>query len=252
MTAPLVASSLATLTAVAGTVTLVAGQTPYAASAATLVAVGMLTLTVVSVAGLLVARGRWSRLVAAGGAATWLGVAAASPLGPASTVLITLAAATLAALLGPWLGRWLRRLPPAGGPSPPAAALLLGLTATPAAAGLASPGGAHPALWAWGLWSLALAVAVARATPGSLIATRIGHGALALAVAAIIGFSEGLVAPIVASVPVALAWRRQIRIELVPVEARRGDAVPFPPELVHPDVLAAAGLDDRGHRREEG
>jgi hypothetical protein len=250
--APSTVAALATATSVSGTLLVVMGDTPLAASSAMLGAGGLLVLTVVAVAGMLLARARWARLILLSCTVAWLGVAAASPRSALWGTLVVVAAASLAALAGPWLGRWLRRLPSATGPSPVVTALLLSLVAAPALVGLSSPDGVHVGPIAWSLWSLALAVALGRAVPGSLTSVRVVSPLLAVGAGIAAGFPGGLVPPAVAVVPTALAWRREVRVAVVQPVPRRSNPVPFPTELVPPEILAAAGLDDRGRRVEDG
>lgn len=246
--APSAVASLATVTSVSGTLLVVIGDTPYSPSAAMLGAGGLLVLTIVGVAGMLLARARWSRLVLLSGTVAWLAVAAASDRSALWVVLVLVAATSVTALSGPWLGRWLRRLPSATGPSPVVFALLLSLTAAPAAVGLSSPGGVHPGPIAWSVWSLVLAVAVGRAAPGSLTAVRVVSPVLAVGAGIAAGLPGGLVIPAVAAVPTALAWRREVRVAVAQPAPTRSETVPLPTELVPPEILAAAGLDDRGRR----
>jgi hypothetical protein len=250
--APYAVAALATVTSVSGTLFVAIGDTPYAPSSALLGAGGLLVLTIVGVAGMLLARARWSRLTLLLCAVAWLAVAAASGRSALWIVLVAVAAATLTALSGPWLGRWLRRLPSATGPSPVVAALLLSLAAAPAAVGLSSPGGVAPGPMAWSVWSVVLAVAVGRAVPGSLTAVRVVSPVLALGAGIAAGLPGVLVTPAVAALPTALAWRREVRVAVVQPAPTRSTTVPFPTELVPPEILAAAGLDDRGRRVDDG
>jgi hypothetical protein len=248
---PAVAAALATVTSVSGTLLVVVAETPYAASSAALVSAGLLLLTVVGVAGIVLARGRWARRLLMACTGAWLAVAAVSPPSPLWGSLVVAAAASLGFLAGPWLDRWLRRLPSARGPSPTVTLLLISLTAAPAAVGLASPAGAHAGSIAWSAWSLALALALGKALPGSLSAVRLANPILALGAGIVAGLPGGLAAPAAAVAPTALAWRREVRVAVVPTAPTRSEPVPFPPELVAPDVLSAAGLDARGARTRE-
>lgn len=249
--APLVAVGLVTAAALAGAVHLVAGDTPFEPSSAGLAAVGMLLLSVVCAAGVVIARSRWARGTGLALSAVWLAVAGSGPLSATAIVLVIAASAAATAMATPWLGRWLRRLPSADGPPPSVVALLLVLVATPAATGLSSPGGIHPAAWAWAGWSLALGLALSRAVPGTLAAARIVHPALGAGAGALAGLPGATAIVAAAAGTAALAWRREVGLVVSPVEPDRADPVPFPPELVPPEVLAAAGLDDRGRPLED-
>jgi hypothetical protein len=244
--APSVIAGIATIASVAGTALVLFGDTPYEPLPALLASGGLLVLTVITAAGILVARSRWARPMLVGSSVAWLGVCAASAPSPAWAVTVAAAAASLAGASGPWLGRWLRRLPSASGPSPLVTTLLLALASAPAVIGLASPSGLHPAVAAWASWSVLLAIGLGRGAVGSLTSARLFNPVLAVAAAAVAGMPGGLLVPVVAAVPTALAWRREVRIAVVPLAPERAHPVPFPPELVPPDVLSAAGLDDRG------
>lgn len=248
---PSVIAGTCTVASVAGTALLLFGETPYQPMPALLASGGLLVLTVVAVAGLLIARSRWARPVLAGCSLAWLGVCAVGAPSPVWAVTVAAASASLAGVTGPWLGRWVRRRPSASGPSPLVTTLLLSLAAAPAATGLASPSGVHAAVFTWAWWCPMVAVALGRGAVGSLASARVITPALALGAAAMAALPGGIVAPLVAVLPTALAWRREVRIAVAPVAPERVDPVPFPPELVPPEVLAAAGLDDRGRRIED-
>jgi hypothetical protein len=249
--APPATVAFLTLAALAGAVLLNGGGTPYEPAPAALVSIGMTVLTVVACAGLLIARGRWARVVSAALAAVWVGVVAASPLSPVSITVLVAAAFTVGATAGPWLGRWLRRLPPAQGPPPSVSALLIALLATPAVVGLASPSGLHAVAWGWSASSLLLAPALGRAAPGSLSGARFVHPAVGAAAAVLVGFPGGVAYGALVVASGVLAWRRDVALAVSPISTDRTAPVPFPPELTPPEVLAAAGLDDRGRPLED-
>jgi hypothetical protein len=75
---------------------------------------------------------------------------------------------------------------------------------------------------------------------------------IVLAVAAIFeGLPVGAFIAATAAGVAALAWTVDARIAVHPL-AEPGTTVPIPPELAPRDVLDAAGIDDRGRRREQG
>lgn len=248
---PLVISCLVTVCALATAAHLLLGPTPHVPSAAALGGGGMLLLTIVAVTGLLIAHSRWSRPVIFIVTAASLGLSAVTELSPWSMAAIATAAATICGLLGPWLRSWIRRLAAVEGPPPSAVALLLVLVATPAAVGLALPDGPHPAVIAWAVWAPVLALGLARAVSGALAATRVGHPVLALAAGLVGGWPDAVAVGVMTVPVVVLAWQRELAVAVVPPLERRADPVPFPPELVDPAILAAAGLDDRGHPLKE-
>ncbi|OFW66627.1 MAG: hypothetical protein A2Z12_08320 [Actinobacteria bacterium RBG_16_68_21] len=246
--APLTVTALLSLSTILGVFHLAFGDV-VEPSSALVAGGGMVVMTIVASAGMLLARGRWAAPTGAAIALTWIGVALANPLDALALAALAAAAAALAAALGPWLRRWLRHFPRADGPPPAAVVILLTLLATPVVAAFAAPGGIPVAGVALSIWSVALAVAVARAALGSLSAIRVLHPALALVAAIGAGLPGGLAIGAVGAATAALAWRRDVRIALAPAAPQRSSAVAIPPELVPPDILEAAGLDDTGRPR---
>jgi hypothetical protein len=62
-------------------------------------------------------------------------------------------------------------------------------------------------------------------------------------------FPESVVAAIGFAALTWLAWSTVARIAVIPL-ASPGRAVPIPAELAPGEILDAAGLDSRGHRKE--
>jgi hypothetical protein len=245
---PFVIAGLTTATVVLAGARLVLSETVYHPSSGALLACGLLLLTVVSLAAFLVGRTRWSRYALYGCVGAAL---AAGSAGDASLLWWLLAATSVAALIGligPWPDRWLRRLPPADGPPAAATALLVALIATPAFSGFAAPLGTDRAVWAWSAWCVVLALSLGRAVPGSLAAARWLHPLLGLLAALLAGAPQGFTVAAAALAATTLAWTKDVRLAVAPPAQDRG-VVPFPPELVAPEILAAAGLDDRGRPR---
>ncbi len=182
----------------------VAGPPPASDSAA-VIALGLLILTLVATAGLLVARGRWSRWLSAALAVTEAGIVAFTE--PTGWGWLALAGALVAlgGLAGRWLDGWLRPRPSATGPDPLAVALRLGLIALVPLVGLSSPSGlttAHGLLgaaavvlaWAygkakvWGLWGVRLGL-LPLAVPAVLASPPIGAVARGAAVVTLVALS---------------------------------------------------------------
>lgn len=246
--APLSIALLLVAATGAGAIGLAVAPDPFAGDAAALITAGLVIAALVAVSGTLLARGRWSRPLVATTAAVWIGVGAAQT---STTGLVTalIAAAALAAVAGPWLGRWLRHLPAADGPPPEAVGALLTLVATPAALGLALGSGVPGVAWGFAAWSILLALAIARMVPGALLATRIAHPLLAITTAVVVPLPAAAVALTTGALVATLAWRRAVTVALVPVLPVPSAAVRFPPELTPSVILEAAGLDETGHRR---
>lgn len=246
---PFVAAGVTAATAVGAVVVLARDTSPYPPSSAVLAAFGLLLITVIAVAAYLIGRSRWARHLLVGINLVGLAVTASSPLSAFTAALIVVAAMGLTMLAGPWPSRWLRKLPPADSPPATVTTILLILVATPAVSGFTAIEPVHGAVWGWVGWCVALALLLGRAVPGSLMAMRFLHLPLAATVAFTIGMPHGLTVLATAAALVPLAWLREVRLSVVPLVATQRP-VPFPPELVPPEILAAAGLDDRGRKLE--
>ncbi|MBI5157416.1 MAG: hypothetical protein HZA58_05305 [Acidimicrobiia bacterium] len=246
--APFVIALLVAAACVAGIVTLALAPAPLAGSSAMLFTAGMALATLIVVAGLLLARGRWARYLGMVLGATWIAVGALVESG-AGYGLIALGAAALASTAGPWLGRWLRHLARADGAPPAAVVALLTLVLTPAASAIAAPSGIHGATWGFSAWSVVLALALARIIPGSLSAARIAHPIAAAVTALFVGLPEGAAAAVSGVVVALMSWRRDVSLAVVPIVAIGSPAHRIPPELAPIEVLAAAGADATGRRK---
>lgn len=209
MTAPRLIAGLVAASGLSWAVALLIDPEPFAPSSAAAIAVGLVTYTVVAVAGILLVHAPWSRGLG-------LGVAVAGPLlgiatgfGTAAVLGLVFSGSAIVGLTGPWLRVWLRRRPAAGAPPAEAAALaLMSITLVPML-GVANHEGLSPSqgllalaglvsTWGyarghlWGLWGLRLVVPTL-AVPATLMTPLPG---------------TVLVAAVATSVSV-LAWRRQ-------------------------------------------
>ena len=245
--APFIVALLIVTASAVGSVTLALAPSPFATSAAGLFTAGFAVVTVVAVSGTLLARGRWARHLGSLVAGTWIvvGTIVDTRWGYAAVVI---GAGALAANLGPWLGRWLRRLPSADATPPAAVVALLSLVLTPAAIAVAGPGGVAPASWALSAWSAILALALARTTPGSLSAARLVHPAAAIAAALAVGMPTAIPMLVSAVIVTALCWRRDLAVAIAPIVSPRPGVLRLPPELAPPRVLEEAGADESGRR----
>jgi len=162
---------------------------PFASDSAVVLAGGALLLSVITAAGLLLSRGRWSLRLGLAVVSGQIGLGLVIEFGPWAFVSIGLNAVALAGLTGPWLRGWLRRRPAAGGPGTRPVLLLVGALALLPGVAISSPDGLswqHGALgasaiigawgysraWEWGLWLLRLvpmplAAAAAAASPAA-------------------------------------------------------------------------------------
>jgi hypothetical protein len=247
--APYAVSAIFTVTAVGWSARLAVDPEPFGAAPGALLAVDLAVLAVVTVAGLLLARGRWARIAAIGESAAWLVLAAVMPLDHAGLALLVAAGASLCATAGPWLTRdWLRRRPSADGPPPGAVAAMLGLLAVPGIAAAAAGTDLRPLDWALSGFAVAAAWGLGRGTAAALWALRLGLAPLAAATGLTAALPRGLAVIAVGIGVTAAGWRREVTLAIRPLAAVR--RVPIPPELAPPEILEAAGYDDRGHPAE--
>ena len=245
--APLIVALLIAATSVTGTVVLAIAPDPLAGSSAALFAAGSAAVTLVAVAGILLARGRWARHLGTVVALTWIGVGTTLETS-AGFAVIGVAAAGLGASTGPWLGRWLRHLPRSDGAPATAVVALITLLLTPPALALAAPHGVAGAAWGFAAWSGVLAFAIARIVPGALTAARVVHPVAALATLIAIRLPGAIPAVISAGVVSAMCWRRDVALAVAPLLPTTSAVHRLPPELAPRDVLAAAGADESGRR----
>jgi hypothetical protein len=248
--APLTTSILTGLVGTIGLVHLALAPDPFSEQRSLLVAVGMAVLTLVVTTGLLLARGRWSRWALLALGAAWMGLALRDDLEPVSIALLGGSAALVSMAIGPWLPRWLRHRPSAEGPPEAAVVLLLGLIAMPVLIGVTAVG-PGTAEWVVSVWSLLLAVGIARAVPTALWLGRLLHLPLAALVAVTIGMPEGLVVGVLGAAQAALMWRRDVHLAVSPLVPEPAQAVPIPRELADPAILRSVGLDEDGNPLED-
>lgn len=239
------AAGMVLLSGATWAVALVADPDPFDPGAAALLAVSVVIVAATASLGMVLAHGRWARILGLGVLAGEAVLAAVMGLswwiGPA--LLATVAGVFL--LAGPWLDSFLRRLPPADPPARTAVGLALGLLFVPAAVAVSAPGGIGAFQWAAGLTAVLTAWAYSRALSVGLWSARVVVPALLVAAA----FASppwgtvGLMA--VAGAVLGLAWMPSTSRAANPlVPSAAGVAVP--PELVPSDLLAQAGYDERG------
>lgn len=217
MTVPYIVAGALGLSTLAMAVHLGGAPEPFALSSAIVVAVGIVLFSVIAASGLLINRGRWSRVVSIVVAAAILVLAAVTEPGPWSILAVAASLVALFGLTGRWLSGWLRPRPSATGPGTKVVSLLLGTVALVPAVGIASPAGletghgilgAAGVLLAWGyskahqwaLWGLRLVLPFV-AIPAIVSSPPAG----ALLLAGQVGVLTGL------------AWTREARIAVSPV-----------------------------------
>jgi hypothetical protein len=225
---------------------------PLSAASGALLAAAGLVITVVAAAGVLLAKGRWSRRLGTVLAALWLGVGIALDATAATIVVLAASAGALFAFAGPWLSQgWLRHLPSAQGPPPAAVVADLAVLSIPVLVALARPGGPGPLAWALAGTAVVLAWGLSRASRPALWAIRLVLPALGVAAGLAAGAPGGIVLGAGAVLAAAPAWHPDVGRTLRPALTRRAGGVPIPPELAPTAVLEAAGIDDRGRPKEE-
>lgn len=228
------------------TVAAAVGLPGYTEVAVVLIALSAWTCAVAATAGMIVARSRWARRLTLVLSAGHLIMAVVRPIDGWWLGAVAATAATAVGAAGPWLAGHVRSLPSATGPPGQAVMVPLLLTGAPWALGLAGAAGSAPLVV--GLAALATAFWFARALPGALVAVRGVWPLLAAALAPSMGLQVGAVSAGLALAVAATAWHPGVARAVHPL-VERGAAVAIPPELAPPEVLDAAGLDDRGRRR---
>jgi hypothetical protein len=227
----------------------VGGRGPWAVDAAAVMAAGLLVLATVAIVGMLVAAARWGRVLALVVAATGPATAVAVPVDAVWVAGLAFSAAAIYGLAGNATLGVIRTLPAAGGPTPRVVAFTLSLVAIPTVVAAISPAGL-----AGGEWTVIAAAAVtaglyAKATPAALLAVRLVFPVATLAAAVATGIPRGLAWVTIGAGIGAFGWTKEARVAVRPL-VERGRAVPMFPEMVPPDILDAAGLDERGRRRD--
>lgn len=223
----------------------------YPTSSSFILGAGLLLISAVSIVGMVAGAARWALRLALSSAAAMVALGLVFPLTPWTVAAMAFAGAAGAGLAGTGFDGLIRKRPPADGPPARSVLLSLLLLIAPPVWALLSPDGL-------GVWPLIAAVVTwgtmawyVKAAPGALVAVRV-VSPLILAVAAFAaGLPVGALIALAAAGLVALAWTVDARIAVQPL-AEPGTTVSIPPELAPRDVLDAAGIDDRGRRRDQG
>lgn len=218
--------------------------------AGSMIASGHLLLTAVTVVGALVGAARWSVGVGVGLTAMLSVVAVLHPIGPAWIVMVVTGAIALTGLVGTGLRAVVRQRPPADAPPPKATALALGMLTPPLTIGAVQPEGVDLADWVVVILAVVVGVVYTRAGSRAVWASRIGLPLLTVAVLFAVPFPGALLPFVVFGALSALSWTADARLAAVPL-ATPGKRVPIPAELAPGEILDAAGLDDRGRRKEQ-
>lgn len=244
---PLVAG-LPLVGALAWTIALIADSEPFGAVAALLIGVGILTMSTVSVVGMIIAGGRWARRLALASVASGLIIAVIRPIDGFWVAGLVGSAAAGSAMFIPQVTSRVRRLPAAAGPPQAAVVAPLLLLAAPFLIGIASD--QPPALPALtiGLSAPIIAFVFSRVIPGGLVALRLLWPALAVSLSPLLGMPAGAVSAALGALVALVAWRPGVKASFHPPR-ETGSTYPIPPELAPEDILDAAHIDDRGRPR---
>ncbi len=222
----------------------------FADSSGAVLGLELLIVSATAGVGMVVSRGRWARNLGWLVIVAELALAAVMAFDNWGWVALAATLGTLVLLSGPWLEGFLRRLPPAEAPANVAVYLALGLLLLPGLVAVSAPAGLEPLHWiaagaaAIGTWSYS------RAMPVGLWGARTLIPVLLMVAALFSPPVGGLLLGIAAIAVLVSAWSRPAALavySLVPTAT----GVAVPPELVPAELLAAAGYDDRGRKREE-
>lgn len=219
--APHVIAAALFVAAGATAVHLTPGAGPFDQGSGFVLGVGFLIFGAITLAGLLLSRGRWARRLAIALAVACLATAAlTSPWTIAAIVAVAAAALAVFGLTGRWLDGWIRQRPSAEGPGPRVMALVLGLIGLVPLVALATPtdiSSWHGVLGAAGIF---LAWSYARAHVWALWTIRLGLPVIAIP-AVVRSPVAGMVA-IAAAVAAltVLAWSKSALLAVQPLMDR--------------------------------
>lgn len=234
--------------ALAWTVAILADGEPLGAAGSLLTGVGMLSLAAVSMIGMTITGGRWAHRLGMVSVLAGLVVAALRPVDPYWVVALAISAAAGASLFMPQVTSRIRKLPAATGPPQTAVLLTLILLAMPFVLGVFAASSKFWAISAVGLTAPLFAFGYSRVIPGGLLGVRVIWPGLSLALSPLLSLPAAVAAAIGAVSIAALAWRSEVKAAFHPPR-EEGSTYPIPPELVPGEILDAARIDDRGHRK---
>lgn len=233
---------------IAWTVALMAEPGSFEAWSVFLIGFGLLVMALVSVVGIVLVGGRWAHRLGLVTLAATLVIAAIRPIDAFWYAGLVLSAAGAASMFLPGVTSRVRKRPAAASPPWRAAAVPLILISAPFAIGVAGY-----AAEAWvglviSLTAVAAALAYARVIAGGLIAARVVWPVIALSLGLTMGFPAALISVGLGITVGLLAWHPSVKVAFHPPR-EVGTSYPIPPELVPPDILDRARLDERGRRR---
>lgn len=234
--------------ALAWTLALIVDGDPLGTTGAFLTGVGLLLIASVAVVGLTVTGSRWSHRLAVISVTCGLVVAGLRPIDGFWLAGLFLSVSSAAALFLPSVTGRVRRLPAASGPPGTAVLLTLLLVSVPFVIGLTTQSSEPWAALSVGLSAPLVGFAYARVIPGGLLAVRVIWPLLSVGLAPFLSVSAAAAAVVLAIGVAALSRRREVKASFHPPR-EPGTSYPIPPELAPPEILDAAGLDDKGRRK---
>jgi hypothetical protein len=243
-------TGLVLVAALAWAARLAVGDGPWPTDAAVLLGADLVLLATVSVVGILVAASRWAARLALGVAAAGLPVALALPFDGLWWIALITSAVAVGGIAGGGLKGYVRERPNASGPPTEAVLLSLGLLALPGVVGAAGVDGIGAGGWLVTVGSLAVAGWYVKAAPGATTVVRVATPLLAAGAALALGWPGGIVPVAFALALTWVAWTPAARLAVKPL-LESGSRIAIPPELAPREILDAAGLDERGRRRQE-
>lgn len=246
---PLFAPAALLAAAVAWTLTLGFGDPSVGTTAAAVAAVDLLLVTVVVIIGLVVVRGRWARRYAFAPLALMAGMALTMSVSNNWIIALVLSGLAVVAVTGPSLDEI---LPPSAVNGPPARAVALPLVLLVFPAVVAFAAGSE---LPWFAWILILgapltAWAYGKALVAGLWSARVLIPLAAVAVFVTLDWWSMILLGAVVGVEMWLAWSDDAAQAVSgPDRLPASGLLAIAPELAPPEVLSAAGLDDRGRKR---
>ncbi|MEE8330749.1 MAG: hypothetical protein V3R84_03175 [Acidimicrobiia bacterium] len=242
---PLLVALVALASSLAWSLQLILDPAPFASGPAVVLALTMVSLALVAITGLLLARSRWAPWLAVAIAAAQLALAITMPVD--WQVVAVVVALSLAALAATIRDKSLQRS--SGGPPPLAVVLLLLLVAFPALVAVSNADGISVAAIVGSVFVVLAAVVYGRGGIISLWTMRslVPLGAVLSAAttplppaAAVLAAGAGLT---------ALGWSPVISNAAAPLAPLHSPGYRIPPELAPREILDAAGLDEHGRRQ---
>jgi len=242
----LTASTL--LAALVWTIALVVDGGPFRVAPTVLVGVGILATATVATVGMIVVGGRWAHRLGLASMTITVVLAIVRDIDMMWIAGTIVTAIAFMALLSPTVTARIRKLPSASGPPPLAVAPPILLLILPALLGLVGNAATPWALLVVGLTAPNAAFLYSRVLPGGLVGIRLVWPLMTLALTPLLGWIPAVLAGATAIAVVITAWNRAVKASYHPPR-EQGTTYRIPPELAPHEVLDAAEIDERGHRR---